>query len=92
MMLNIDQSIIYYLGVVIFLILLVLSMKLKNLIIFKIILKTAIGGLIVFAMNILLNLFQMTIPLNLITSFLVGVLGIPGLLLIFLIKYIVYPL
>lgn len=92
MMLNIDQSIIYYLGVVIFLILLVLSMKLKNLIIFKILLKTAIGGLIVFAMNILLNLFQMTIPLNLITSFLVGVLGIPGLLLIFLIKYIVYPL
>jgi len=92
MMLNIDQSIIYYLGVVIFLILLVLSMKLKNLIIFKIILKTAIGGLIVFAMNILLNLFQTAIPLNLITSFLVGVLGIPGLLLIFLIKYVVYPL
>jgi len=91
-MLNIDQSIIYYLGVVIFLILLVLSMKLKNLIIFKIILKTAIGGLIVFAMNILLNLFQTAIPLNLITSFLVGVLGIPGLLLIFLIKYVVYPL
>ncbi|WP_051004422.1 pro-sigmaK processing inhibitor BofA family protein [Caloramator australicus] len=92
MMLNIDQSIIYYLGVVIFLILLVLSMKLKKLIIFKIILKTAIGGLIVFALNILLNLFQTAIPLNLITSFLVGVLGIPGLLLIFLIKYIVYPL
>ncbi|CCJ34371.1 hypothetical protein CAAU_2287 [Caloramator australicus RC3] len=91
-MLNIDQSIIYYLGVVIFLILLVLSMKLKKLIIFKIILKTAIGGLIVFALNILLNLFQTAIPLNLITSFLVGVLGIPGLLLIFLIKYIVYPL
>lgn len=92
MMLNIDQSIIYYLGVVVFLILLVLSMKLKNMIIFKILLKTAIGGLVIFAMNILLSLFQTGIPLNLITSFLVGILGIPGILLIFLIKYVIYPL
>ncbi|SEG03095.1 inhibitor of the pro-sigma K processing machinery [Caloramator fervidus] len=92
MSLNFDSSMFYYLIVIAFLFVLIISMKLKNLLIFRLILKTAIGGVFIFILNLVLNSFGFSIPLNLITSFFMGVLGLPGLALILLIKYVIYPL
>ena len=86
-----DQNVINYLFIIALLLLIVISMKIKNLIVFKVLIKTAIGGLLIFGINIVLSAFKFAIPLNLINSFFVGVLGIPVFVLIFMIKYFIFP-
>ncbi|KRQ86211.1 SigmaK-factor processing regulatory protein BofA [Caloramator mitchellensis] len=86
-----DQNVVNYLLIVALLLLIVISMKMKNLIVIKVLIKTAIGGLIIFAINLVLAVFKFAIPLNIINSFFVGVLGIPGFGLILMIKYFIYP-
>ena len=54
--------------------------------IFKFILNSILGGIIIFIINIIGGYFGFHIGLNIITSIIVGVLGIPGAILVILIK------
>lgn len=54
--------------------------------IFKYILNSVLGGIIIFIINIIGGFFNFHIGLNIITSIIVGVLGIPGVILVILIK------
>ena len=50
--------------------------------IFKLIINSILGGLIIFVINLIGSAFQFHIGLNVLTSFVVGVLGIPGAVLL----------
>lgn len=54
--------------------------------IFKFILNSIIGGIIIFIINFIGGVFNFHIGLNLITSIFVGILGIPGAIVVVLIK------
>ena len=54
--------------------------------IFKFILNSFIGGLIIYLINFIGGYFGFHIGLNIITSVFVGVLGIPGAVVVILIK------
>lgn len=55
-------------------------------IIFKFIVNSLLGGIIIFVINFIGGFFGFHIGLNLITSIFVGLLGIPGAVVIVLIK------
>ncbi|MFC4077193.1 pro-sigmaK processing inhibitor BofA family protein [Salinithrix halophila] len=50
------------------------------------ILYTAVGALVLFLLNLAGELFDFRIPVNPITSFIVGILGMPGLIYLILVK------
>lgn len=54
--------------------------------IFKFILNSFIGGLIIYLINFIGGYFGFHIGLNIITSVFVGLLGIPGVIVVILIK------
>ena len=54
--------------------------------IFKIILNSIIGGLLIFLINLVGNSFDFHIGLNLFTAVFVGILGIPGAIVLVLIQ------
>ena len=54
--------------------------------ILKFILNSIIGGFIIFIINIIGGSFGFHIGLNIVTSIIVGILGIPGAILVILIK------
>ena len=54
--------------------------------IFKLIINSILGGLTIFIINLIGSFFNFHIGLNLITSIFVGVLGIPGAIVIIIIK------
>ena len=56
--------------------------------IFKLIINSVLGGLTIFIINIIGSFFYFHIGLNLITSIFVGILGIPGAIVIVIIKLI----
>ena len=56
--------------------------------IFKLIINSILGGLTIFIINIIGSLWGFHIGLNLITSIFVGVLGVPGAIVIGIIKII----
>ena len=56
--------------------------------IFKLIINSVLGGLTIFIINIIGSLWGFHIGLNLITSIFVGVLGVPGAIVIIIIKLI----
>lgn len=56
--------------------------------IFKLMINSILGALTIFIINIIGDLFNFHIGLNLITSIFVGVLGIPGAIIIIIIKLI----
>lgn len=55
-------------------------------IIFKLIINSLIGSLIIFLINLVGGFFGFHIGLNLITSIFVGILGIPGAIVIIIVK------
>lgn len=55
-------------------------------IIFKLIINSVLGGLTIFIINFIGSFFNFHIGLNLITSIFVGILGIPGAIVIVIIK------
>lgn len=57
-------------------------------IVFKLILNTVIGFIALFAINFLGSFIGVTVAVNWINAVLVGVLGIPGVALILLIRWI----
>ena len=58
-------------------------------IILKLIINSILGGIIIFIINFIGSFFNFHIGLNLITSIFVGILGIPGVIVIFLLKVLV---
>ena len=54
--------------------------------IFKLVMNSILGGLTIFIINIIGSFFNFHIGLNLITSIFVGILGIPGAIVIIIIK------
>ena len=52
----------------------------------KLIINSALGGLLIFVINFIGSFFNFHIGLNLITSIFIGILGIPGAIVIVIIK------
>ena len=52
----------------------------------KLIINSMLGGLLIFIINLIGSFFNFHIGLNLITSIFVGILGIPGAIVIVIIK------
>lgn len=55
-------------------------------IIWKLIINSLLGGLTIFLINLIGSFFNFHIGLNLVTSVFVGILGIPGAIVIAIIK------
>lgn len=55
-------------------------------VIFKIILNSVLGGILIFIINMIGGIWGFHIGLNIGTSLLVGVLGIPGAILLIVLK------
>ena len=83
-----DIILAYALGLVLlYLIGWLLLVPLKHLLRFFI--NALIGGLILWILNLVGGLIGVTIAINPITALTVGVLGIPGLLLILLLQFVI---
>ena len=54
--------------------------------VFKLIFNSIIGGIIIFVINLIGGFFNFHIGLNIVTSIFVGILGIPGAVVVILIK------
>lgn len=54
--------------------------------IFKLILNSILGGILIFIINLIGGAFGFHIGLNVLTSFIVGILGIPGAVLLVIFK------
>lgn len=80
------NSIIVFLGCIIFLFIIgkIFIIPLKS--ILKLVLNSIIGGLIIFVINVVGEMFSFHIGLNALTSILVGLLGIPGAILLIILK------
>jgi len=90
MPLNLDFNVVIFVLVIFLLFLFVMALKERGLLLFKIILKTALGALIIFGINFIGQRFNIVIPLNIWTSACVGILGIPGILVLALMKWAIF--
>lgn len=83
------NSIITYLACIFFLFLFgkIFILPLKS--ILKLVLNSVLGGVIIFIVNFIGNAFGFHIGLNIITSIFVGILGIPGAILLIILKVII---
>lgn len=57
--------------------------------ILKLVLNSVLGGLVIFLINFIGSFFNFHIGLNLITSIFIGILGIPGAIVIVIIKLLI---
>lgn len=80
------NTIIVYLGCILFLFIIGKFFLLPIKFILKIIGNSLLGGLLIFIVNLIGNLFQFHIGLNAITALVTGILGIPGAILLILLK------
>lgn len=61
-------------------------LPLKN--ICKLILNSILGGVLIYTINLIGAMFDFHIGLNVITSIFIGILGIPGAILLVILKFI----
>lgn len=80
------NTIITYMACIIFLFIFgrVFVLPLKK--ILKLIINSVLGGLLIYIINLIGSAFEFHIGLNIITSIFVGILGIPGAILLVLLK------
>lgn len=90
MNLKMDYNVMLYLFFMVLLATIVLSVKFKSGIIFKVIFKMSVGGLFIYLFNFIGRNFDITMPLNIVTALIAGFLELPGLAFIFILKYIIY--
>ena len=57
--------------------------------ILKFILNSVVGGIIIFIINLICGLWNFHIGLNIFTSIIVGILGVPGTILVIMIKLLI---
>lgn len=72
--------------IILFLVLKLLALPMK--IIIKLVINGVIGGLIIFLINLFGASFGFILELNWITSLIVGILGIPGVILVTILHFI----
>ncbi len=84
-----DYNIIVFLACICFLFLIgrIFILPIKK--ILKLVFNSILGGFLIFIINIIGSSFGFHIGLNLFTSILIGLLGIPGAIVLVLIKIIV---
>lgn len=80
------NSIVVYLGCLIFLFLIGKFFIIPLKIIMKIIGNSILGGILIFIVNLIGGMFNFHIGLNIATSIITGILGIPGVILLVLLK------
>lgn len=80
------NSIIVYLGCIIFLFLIGKFFIIPFKIIMKIIGNSILGGILIFIVNLIGGMFNFHIGLNVVTAIVTGILGIPGVILLILLK------
>ena len=86
---NLDlNNILVYTAAIIFILIMGKVFIVPIKIILKLILNSLLGGLLIFFINAIGTYFQFHIGLNIITSIFVGILGIPGAIVIIFIKLI----
>ena len=56
--------------------------------IFKLLLNAVTGFLLLFVANLISGFFNFAVPVNLITCFIAGVFGIPGVIFLFVVTYL----
>ena len=81
-----SNSIIAYIACIFFLFIFGKIFVIPVKIILKLIINSVLGGLIIFIINLIGSFFDFHIGLNFITSIFVGILGIPGAIVIVIIK------
>lgn len=87
-----DFNVILYISLVILLALFALSLKFKSTAIIKGALKIAFAGICIYLFNLFIGkAINFTIPLNPVTAAVTGLLGIPGIFLVIIIMYAIYP-
>lgn len=91
MQLNLDFNVLLYVILILILLAIVMAMKTRAGIVFKIIFRCILGGAFIFLFNLVGQMVNFTIPFNIATILLTGLLQIPGFALILIIKYIIYP-
>ena len=86
---NLNANIITYLACICFLFLFgrIFIVPIKK--ILKLALNSIIGGLVIFLINIVGSSFGFNIGLNFFTSIIVGFLGLPGAIILIIIKLLV---
>lgn len=80
-----ETSILTFLACICFLFLIGRILIIPIKIIVKLILNSILGGLLILAINILGGMFGIHISINIITCIIVGILGIPGAIVLLLI-------
>ena len=83
------NSIIAYVACIIFLFIFgkIFLVPLKS--IFKLILNSVLGGVLIYIINVVGMLFNFHIGLNIVTSIIIGILGVPGVILLVVIKLLI---
>ena len=86
---NFNTNIIMYLACIFFLFIFgkVFILPIKK--ILKLVFNSILGGITIFLINLIGSSFGFHIGLNFLTSIVVGILGVPGVVLLILIKLIV---
>ena len=80
------NNIIAYIACIFFLFMLGKIFIVPIKIILKLVINSLLGGLLIFIINFIGSFFNFHIGLNLITSIFIGILGIPGAIVIVVIK------
>ena len=82
------NSIITFVACIVFILIFgkIFILPLKSII--KLIFNSVLGGVLIYIINIIGSSFNFHIGLNIITSILVGLLGVPGAVLLILLKII----
>lgn len=84
-----DQNIITFLACICFLFLIgrIFALPIKK--ILKLVINSILGGILIYIINIIGANFGFHIGLNLFTSITIGILGIPGVVVLILIKLLI---
>lgn len=56
-----------------------------------VVVRFILGGAFIYIFNLLAKLINTSIPLNPITALIIGMLEIPGLALLLILRYVIYP-
>lgn len=84
-----SQNIIIYLACICFLFLIgrIFIVPIKT--ILKLVINSLIGGVLIYIINLIGSVYEFHIGLNYITSICIGVLGIPGTILLIVLKFFI---
>lgn len=82
------NTIVVYLGCIIFLFIIGKVFVLPIKFIFKLIGNSILGGILIFIVNLVGSLFEFHVGLNIVTAIVTGILGIPGVVLLCFLKFL----